>query len=143
MTADVAATTFETPDELLGAAGRGLGTTRWLTVDQEAVRQFGRSTGTEPDADGRIPPYMLLSLTNCFLPQLLEVRGTSSGVNYGTGSVRFGAPARVGDRLSATAKIVDAAEVQGGVQTTIEIAVWAERGSEPACVVESLSRWLK
>jgi hypothetical protein len=147
VTTDVAATIFESPDELLTAVGRNLGTTPWFSVDRESVSRFERATATRSDPSDRIPPFMLVSLTNYFLPQLLEVRGISSGVNYGSGSIRFGAGARVGDRLNATATIVDAVEVPGGVQTAIEIAVSVEgdaySGSGPACVVESLSRWLK
>jgi hypothetical protein len=32
--------------------------------------------------------------------------------------------------------------VPGGVQTTIRITMEVEGGDEPACVVDSLSRWL-
>ena len=39
--------------------------------------------------------------------------------------------------------LVDATEVPGGVQTTIEIRVEVEGCHDPACVVESLSRWMR
>jgi hypothetical protein len=38
---------------------------------------------------------------------------------------------------------VDAAEVNGGVQTTVQIRIEIDGSDEPACVVESLSRWLR
>lgn len=143
MTGITAATVFEKPSDLIGAEGRDLGTTAWLELDELAVQRFTAATGQRPSAPGEpVPPMMVLSLTNYFLPQLLEVRGASSGINYGTGAVRFGRPVRAGDRLRARARILEAAEVAGGVQTTVEITVEAEDGDEAACVVESLSRWM-
>lgn len=144
MTTRVAQTRFDSPDELLSAVGRNLGTTPWLIVDPASADQFDRATENASEAHDRVPPFMVLSLTNYFLPQLLEVGGISSGINYGTGSVRFGAAAaRAGDRIRAIATITDAGEVPGGVQTTIRIVVEVEGTPEPACVVESLSRWLR
>ena len=142
MTNQIATSAFESPGELLDAEGRVLGTTPWMTVDADAVKMFVSATGGDRGSTGQVPPMMLLSLTNYFLPQLLHVGGISSGVNYGTGRVRFGEPARIGDRLRATATITEAAEVQGGVQTTVEIVLEAEGVPVPACQVESLSRWL-
>ena len=76
------------------------------------------------------------------IPQVLEVRGVSMGVNYGTGKVRFPAPVPVGSRVRGTAELTACDEVTGGVQTTIVITMEVEGGTKPACVVESLSRWL-
>ena len=144
MTTRVAQTRFDSPDELLSAVGRDLGTTPWMSVDPASADQFDRATEHASEARDRVPPLLLLSLTNHFLPQLLEVGGISSGVNYGANSVRFGtAAARTGDRLRAIATVIDAAEVPGGVQTTIRIVVEVEGAPEPACVVDSLSRWLR
>lgn len=143
MSTKVARTRFDSPDELLSAVGRNLGTTPWLTVDPAAGDQFDAATAHASGARDLVPPFMVLSLTNYFLPQLLEVGGISSGVNYGANSVRFGVAARAGDRLRATATIVEAAEVAGGVQTTIRIVVEVEGVPQPACEVESLSRWLR
>lgn len=137
------ATTFKSPHELLDAVGRNLGTTDWLTVDREGLTYFAAATwSAAPAENDAVSPFMILSLTNLFMPQLLEVRGISSGVNYGTGTVRFGTTARQGDKLRASALITDAAAVAGGVQTTVEITVEIDGASEPACVVQSLSRWM-
>ena len=143
MTIKVAQTRFDSPEELLSAVGRNLGTTPWLTIDELSADRFVRATENAFETRDPLPPFMLLSLTNYFLPQLLEVGGISSGVNYGAGSVRFGVAAHAGDRLRARATVIDAAEVPGGVQTTIRIVVEVEGAPEPACAVESLSRWLK
>ena len=147
MRTDVAATRFGSPDDLLSAVGRKLGTTPWFTVEPRHVEKFARATGTtstdRTSQSGEVPSFMVLSLTNYFLPQLLEVGGISSGVNYGSGSIRFGVPVRAGNRLRATAAITEAGEVQGGVQTTTRIVVEVDGASEPACLVDSVSRWLR
>jgi acyl dehydratase len=139
---DPGATVFASPDDLLDAVGRELGTTAWATVDPEDVARFAEATLTR-EPPGRVPPLMLLSLTNRFLPDLLQVPGASNGVNYGTGSVRFPAEVKPGDRLRVSARISDAVEVSGGVQTTVEITVELDGSTQPACVVESLSRWMR
>jgi acyl dehydratase len=86
--------------------------------------------------------YLTLALSNMLLPQIVEVRGVSLGVNYGTGPVLFPAPVPVGSRVRGTAEMVACDDIPGGVQTRIRITVEIEGGDTPACVVDSLSRWL-
>jgi acyl dehydratase len=131
-------------DDLVGAVGHDLGRSDWTTIEAARLAEFALATGAPPPEPGQpAPPMFVLALTNLFLPQLLEVRGADSGVNYGAGEIRFPAAVRVGDRVRAWARIVDAVEVASGVQTTIEIRVEVDGGTEPACVVQSLSRWTR
>jgi acyl dehydratase len=83
-------------------------------------------------------------LSNCFLPQIVEVRGVSMGVNYGTGKVKFPTEVAVGARVRATATLAAADDIEGGVQTTMLVTVEVEtdNGVEPACTIEALSRWI-
>ena len=149
-------TIFATPSELLGAVGKSLGASEWLTIDQARVNQFAGATGdhqwihVDPER-ARAGPfggtiahgYLTLSLVNLFLPQLLEVRGTSMGVNYGCDRVRFPAPVRVGSRVRGVGEIVAAEPVRGGaVQVTVRISVEIEGGDRPACVVDTISRFV-
>ena len=148
-------TTFETLDELRSAAGQHLGHTDWLEIDQERVNLFADATGdhqwihvdVERAKDGPFGGpiahgFLTLSLSNLFLPQLLAVPGASAGINYGTGKVRFPSPVPVGSRVRAGAEIVAVDEIAGGVQTTITITIEVEGTDKPACVIESLSRWM-
>jgi acyl dehydratase len=152
----MAQTTFESLDELRAGVGRHLGWSDWLTVDQDRVDLFAAATGdhqwihvdveratAESPFGGPIAHgYLTLSLSNLFLPQLVEVRGVSTGINYGTGRVRFPAPVPVGSRLRAGAELTAVDEIPGGLQTTMTITVEIEGAEKPACVIESLSRWL-
>ncbi|HEY8527871.1 MAG TPA: MaoC family dehydratase [Acidimicrobiales bacterium] len=156
MTDTTAQTIFHSLDEVRGAVGRHLGTTDWIEITQERVNQFAEATGdrqwihVDVERARRESPYggpiahgyLTLAITNLFLPQLVEVRGASLGVNYGTGKVRFPAPVPVGSRIRASAELAACDEVPGGIQTTIRVTVEVAGGSKPGCVVESLSRWL-
>ena len=65
------------------------------------------------------------------------------GVNYGVDRVRFPAPVVVGSRVRGGAELVQVDEVSGGVQTVIRITVEIEGSDRPACVVDSVSRFLR
>jgi acyl dehydratase len=152
----MAQTLFESLDEVRAAVGTKLGTSDWIEVTQDQVDLFADATGdhqwihVDVERATRESPfggpiahgYLTLSLSNLVLPQIVEVRGASLGVNYGTGKVRFPAPVPVGSRVRGTAELVACDEIAEGVQTTIVITMEVEGGTKPACVVESVSRWL-
>lgn len=145
---------FSTPVALLDAVGADLGVTEWLTIDQARIDLFAAATGdhqwihvdAERAAAGPFGAtiahgYLTLSLTNVFMPQLLEVEQMSMGVNYGTNKVRFPAPVPVGSRLRGRAVVTSVEEIAGGVQAVVTITVEREDSDKPACVVESVSRF--
>ena len=152
------AVVFSTPDELLGAVGQHLGHSEWVTVDQARIDMFAEATGdhqwihVDPEAAATGPfgatiahGYLTLSLTNLLLPQVVRVEGISMGVNYGVNRVRFPQPVLVGSRLRASVTLSAAEELPGGagVQTVITITMEIEGQAKPACVVESVSRFLR
>lgn len=147
-------TIFDEPSTLLGAVGRDLGHTDWIEITQERIDRFADATGDHqwihvdpvraksgPFGTTVAHGYLTLSLTNLFLPQLIEVRGISMGVNYGCNKVRFPAAVPVGSFLRGAGKILAVEEVKGGVQSTVEITVQIDGKERPACVVESISRY--
>ena len=151
-------TVFAGPDELLGSVGRHLGHSDWVAVDQARIDMFADATGdrqwihVDPEAAAAGPfgstiahGYLTLALTNMLLPQIVRVDGTSMGINYGVNRVRFPQPVPVGSRLRASATLTAADELPGGagVQTVITITVEIEGQAKPACVVESVSRFLR
>ena len=152
----MALTTFDGIDEVRAAAGRHLGYSSWLDVDQERVNRFAEATGdhqwihvdveratAESPFGGPIAHgYLTLALTNLFLPEVVEVRNISLGVNRGTGRIRFPAPVPVGSRLRGGVELVSVDDIAGGIDTTMLITVEREGSDKPVCVVESLSRYL-
>ncbi len=151
----MASTVLDGPDDVRAHLGRHLGHSDWIEIDQDRVNLFADATGdhqwihVDPERATKGPfgapiahGYLTLSISNLFLPQIVEVRGFSAGVNYGVDKVRFPSPVKVGARIRAGAELTAISEVNGGLQTTIVITIDIEGGTKPACVIESLSRWL-
>ena len=142
-------------EQVRAAVGRHLGYSDWVQVTQEQVDLFADATGDHqwihvdpprarsgpfggPIAHG----YLTLSLSNQLLPQVVEVRGFSLGVNYGTNKVRFPAPVPVDAHVRAGVELAAVDDVAGGVQTTMLITMEIRNSDKPACVIEALSRYV-
>ena len=151
----MAQTEFAGLDQVRDAVGHDLGTSNWLEITQERVNQFADATGdhqcihVDPERAAAGPfgapiahGYLTLSLSNALLPEIVEVRDVSMGVNYGANKVRFPAPVPVGSRIRAQVTLASVEDVPGGVQTTMVITIEIDGGIKPACVIESISRYL-
>ncbi|WP_068825922.1 MaoC family dehydratase [Pseudomonas sp. BMS12] len=145
---------FEHPEALLASVGEVLGESAWLTVEQSRIDQFAEATGdhqwihVDPVRAASGPygtciahGYLSLALVNLFLPQIVEVRGISMGVNYGCDRVRFPNVVRAGARVRGRAELLAAEAVKGGVQATIRVSVEIEGEERPGCVVDTISRY--
>jgi acyl dehydratase len=146
---------FENPRDLLGHAGEKLSTSEWLEIDQRRIDLFAEATGdhqwihVDPERSKSGPfgktiahGYLTVSLVAFFLPQIVEVRGFSMGINYGANKLRFPAPVPVGSRLRGTGQLLEVEEVAGGaIQSTVRVTVELEGSDRPACVVDTISRY--
>jgi len=146
---------FKTPHELLDCVGDDLGETDWLEIDQARINLFADATGDHqwihvdvekakqgpfggPIAHG----YLTASLANFFLPQLVDVQGTSMGVNYGCDKIRFPSPVPVGSKVRGTGELTSVDETKdGGIQAKITVKIEVEGQDRPACVIETISRF--
>jgi acyl dehydratase len=150
-----AQTILDGPEAVRAAVGTHLGFSDWLLMEQERVNTFADATGdhqwihVDPERAAAGPfgapiahGYLTMSLSNFFLPQIVETRGFSAGLNYGVDKVRFPSPVKVGDRIRAGAELIEVTDVNGGLQTLVRITVEIEGSDRPACVIDSLSRWL-
>jgi acyl dehydratase len=149
------ATIFETPAELAAKVGQHLGHSAWMEVAQERIQLFADATDdhqwihVDPERAKQGPfgapiahGYLTLSLVNRFLPEIVEVRGISMGVNYGADRIRFPAPLKVGSRIRGGAELIEVENTRdGGVQAKIRVTVEIEGGERPACVVDTISRY--
>jgi hypothetical protein len=135
-------------DAVRAAAGLDLGTTDWVALGEDQPARFAASLRlasgppSVPVAMTHLPEFLVLSLTNLFLPMLVEVRGVALGINYGTGAVHFAARAPLGSRLRASGRVNEVLGLAGGAQTTIRVTVEAEGVAVPVCVVDAISRWM-
>lgn len=147
MTASAPATVLDGLDAIRSAVGRDLGASPWIELTRDQIDLFhqavGSPSGDNGDGDsGTAPPLLVLALTNLFMPQIVEVRGVSMGVNYGTGAVRFPTAVTAGARIRGRGEVTACDDINGGVQTTIRLTVEVDGGDGPACVVDALSRWI-
>ena len=146
---------FQSADELKAAVGTHLGYSDWLVIDQARIDLFAEATGdhqwihVDPERakDGPFGTtiahgYLTLSITNMFLPQLVTVSTAKLGINYGANKVRFPAPVPVGSRIRVGGEMLEAEDVADGVQVIVRLTVEVEDGAKPACVVDSVSRWM-
>lgn len=146
---------FETPRDMLGQVDVPLGASDWVQIDQDRIDGFAHVTGddqwihVDPER-ARTGPfgatiahgYLTVSLANLFLPQIIEVRGFSMGVNVGVDNIRFLAPVRVGSRLRGTGVLLRAEEAKAGsVQAVVRITIEIEGEAKPACVLDAISRY--
>ncbi len=147
-------------NSLLGAVGTHLGYSDWIGIDQNRIDRFAAATGdrqwihVDPERAATGPfggtiahGYLTLSITNQFLPELLQVPKASMGINYGTNKVRFPAPVPVDSRVRMGSEIIGAEVIDSGGQGTwVEVitrnTVELEGSEKPACVVEAISRFL-
>lgn len=148
--------TAATPSDLLDLVGTKLGPTDWVEVDQDRINLFADATGdhqwihvdveratAESPFGGPIAHgYLTLSLVNLFLPQLITVSEFSAGLNVGMDKVRFPSPVPAGSRIRATGEVAAAERVKGGVQVVVRVVVEVEDQERPACVADTVSRFL-
>jgi acyl dehydratase len=143
-------------DGVRAAVGKHLGYSDWLEITQERVNQFAEATGdfqwihVDVERAQRESPYggpiahgyLTLSLSNMLMPTVVTTEGFPMAINYGVDRVRFPAAVPVGARVRAGVELVEATDVQGGIQTKMLITMEIEGSERPACVIESLARWL-
>jgi acyl dehydratase len=143
--------TFTTLDEVAAASGEELGTSEWLTIDQERVNQFADATGDHQwihvDVDrakegpfgGTIAHgYLTLSLIPLLGAQVFALDTPGAKLNYGVNKVRFPAPVPVGSRVRDTVSVKEVTDLPSGKQLTLGHVIEIEDGDKPACVAETV-----
>ncbi|HQS94933.1 MAG TPA: MaoC family dehydratase [Novosphingobium sp.] len=145
---------FDKPADLIGKEGTKLGSTDWLTIEQDRVDGFAEVTGDHqwihvdverakagPFGGTIAHGYLTMSLVNYFLPQLIEVRGFAHAVNVGADRLRFLNPVKVGSRIRGAGEIITVEEVKGAIQSVVRVTIEIEGQEKPACVLDTISRY--
>jgi acyl dehydratase len=135
-------------------AGRELGTSDWVTVDQSRIDQFAVCTGDHqwihvdverakregpfggPIAHG----YLTLSLVAAMLMEVGVIPpDAATGLNYGLDKVRFLAPVKAGARVRARVTLVSAQPQDGRrVLLKLDCRLEIEGEAKPAVIAEVL-----
>src|SRR5262249_55051116 len=140
---------FHSAQELAAAAGKSLGASDWLVVEQQRIDRFADATddhqwihvdaaraAESPFGTTIAPGYLTLSLVNALMPQVLRVPNAVVAINRGCNKVRFPAPVPSGSRIRALAELVGVTEVQGGVDVVVRMTIEIEGHAKPACLAE-------
>ncbi len=141
-------------EDLQARIGEEIGVGDWFTIEQDRIDQFADATNdhqwihVDPEAAAAGPfgatiahGFLTLSLLPGLAPHVV-VPGMKMAINYGLDRVRFISPVRVGSRVRARAKLAAADEVTSGVQVKTEVTVEIEGAEKPACVAETLTRFV-
>lgn len=136
-------------DEIESLIGQGLGSSEWMTMDQNAINTFADVTGDHQwihvdEARAAEGPYgativhgfFTLSLIPKFSTEVFTIEGVSIRVNYGLNKVRFLQPVVVGSRLRGTISVKDVIRGDKGTQVILEHTIEIEDQDRPACVAE-------
>ncbi|MDX6286663.1 MAG: hypothetical protein QOG53_2148 [Frankiales bacterium] len=139
--------------DIHAAVGQELGHSDWLTIDQHRIDQFASATDdhqwihVDPERaeDGPFGTtiahgYLTLALLPHLVGQIYTIDGARMRVNYGLNKVRFPSPVKVGARVRARSELIEATDVEGGVQVVVRSTIEVEGGERPACVAEHVGR---
>lgn len=140
-------------EELAGLIGQQIGTSEWITVDQERINTFADVTEDHQfihinEAAAKMTPFggtiahgfLTLSLLSKFAEGAgLVIEGVKMGVNYGFEKVRFLAPVPSGSKVRAHFTLKDATEKKPGqFLITYEVTVEIEGADKPALIADWL-----
>lgn len=142
---------FTTLDEVAAASGEELGTSEWLTIEQDRVDRFADATGdhqwihVDPERAATGPfggtiahGYLTLSLVPFLGSQVFALETPGAKLNYGVNKVRFPHPVLVGKRVRAHVTLAEVQDLPAGKQLTLRYTVEIEDEAKPACVAETV-----
>lgn len=133
-------------------AGKEIGTSQWLEMDQDRIDRFAEATAdyqwihvdTERAASGPFGTtiahgFLTLSLISSFTSEILKVEGIARTINYGANRLRFLTPVRPGDKIRSRLEILRVEDFKGGVKVENRSTVEIDGAERPACIVEGIA----
>lgn len=133
-------------EEFAAHLGEEIGTSDWLTVDQDRINQFAdatldhqwihvdveRAKAESPYKSTIVHGYLTLSLLPYFWNQIIKVNNLKMLVNYGMDKMRFGQAVPVGSRLRMVTKLHEIANLRGICKASIAFKIEIEGQRKPA-----------
>ncbi|MFL2727810.1 MAG: MaoC family dehydratase [Gammaproteobacteria bacterium] len=146
------------PTEIESVIGKDIGTSDWVTIDQERINKFADATmdnqfihvdpeQAEPIFGSTIAHgFLSLSLV-AGIPFQQEIglvlEGTKMGLNYGLDKVRFLSPVPVNSEVRISMKCIDITEKNPGqFLAKNEVTMEIKGVEKPAFVAETLSMFV-
>lgn len=133
-------------EEFAAHLGEEIGTSEWLTVDQDRINQFAdatldhqwihvdveRAKAESPYKSTIVHGYLTLSLLPYFWNQIIKVNNLKMLVNYGMDKMRFGQAVPVGSRLRMVTKLHEIANLRVICKASIAFKIEIEGQRKPA-----------
>jgi len=144
-------------EDFRNSAGKELGPSDWLTIDQERINRFADATDdhqfihVDPEKAAETPfgstiahGFLSLSILPHLLSEIMPIPdGIVMGINYGTDKVRFSLPVHVNSRVRARARVEKVSARSGGqfmVKTRVTLEI--ENKQRPAVIADILSLYV-
>jgi acyl dehydratase len=140
--------------DLKGLVGQELGTSSWVTIEQDRIDKFAEATGdhqwihVDPERakDGPFGStiahgFLTLSLIPALGWEVYTIEGARLSINYGLNKLRFITPVKVGSRVRARLTLAGVDDVPGNaLQVATTVVIELEGAEKPAAVAETLAR---
>lgn len=143
----------ERPADMAAHAGKELGTSEWVTVDQAMIDRFAEATGDHqwihidverakremPGGKTIAHGYLTLSLIPRLSQSIWRIAKRSRGINYGSNKIRFLNPVTAGSRVRLVQTLKAAEPIEGGQRLIFEGRVEIEGETRPALIAETIA----
>ena len=134
--------------------GKELGISNWMTITQDMIDTFARTTDDnqwihiDPEKSAKYSPYkktvahgfLVLSLASKFCFETLKIKDIAMGVNYGLDKVRFMNATPVGALLRARVSLMEFSPFEGGAKYKLKLVFELKGEEKPACVAEFIAQ---
>ena len=149
---------LETPDALKEYVGKEIGTSEWLPVTQERIKQFATATEDrqwihlDQERAKRESPYketiahgfLALSLISRLSKDVIRFgSGTRLIINYGLNRVRFPAAVREGSKIRGCFSLLSFRDLGEAQEAVFTCTVECKGSEKPCCVAEWIVRYYK
>lgn len=145
-------TTLETGAEMAQHVGTVLGTSDWVTLDQQKIDAFAELTGDDhwihvdvaraanemPEGKTIVHGFLILSLIPFMQRSVFSIRQRGKGLNYGCNRVRFIRPVPVGARVRLRQAVKGFERLNGAVRIIFDCTIEVDGELQPAIVAETL-----
>ena len=143
----------ERPADMAAYAGKELGKSDWLTVDQKMIDRFAEATGDHqwihvdverarremPGGKTIAHGYLTLSLIPRLTQSIVRIRKRSRGINYGSNKVRYLNPVKAGSRVRLVQGLKAAEPIEGGQRLIYDMTIEIEGEERPALIAETIA----
>ena len=145
-------TVLQQPSDFASYIGKQIGTSEWVTLDQQKIDAFAVLTGDDhwihvdleraqnemPDGKTLVHGFLTLSLIPYLQRTVFSVTNRGKGLNYGCNRIRFTSPLQVGSRVRLHQTVKACEVLPNGARMTFDCTIEVEGKEKPALVAETL-----